>query len=67
MIAKPIQVVLRRFVVGSVAALLLTFLAYRLHFNLSAATSLHLCPLPASTISLPNLCSSSTSLIRTIG
>jgi two-component system sensor histidine kinase KdpD len=42
MIAKPIQVVLRRFVAGSVAALLLTFLAYRLHFNLSAATSLHL-------------------------
>jgi two-component system, OmpR family, sensor histidine kinase KdpD len=42
MMAKPIQVVLRRVAVGSVAALLLTFLAYRLHFNLSAATSIHL-------------------------
>jgi two-component system sensor histidine kinase KdpD len=42
MIAKPIHVVLRRVATGSVAALLLTFLAYRLHFNLSAATSIHL-------------------------
>jgi two-component system, OmpR family, sensor histidine kinase KdpD len=42
MIAKPIHVVLRRVAAGSVAALLLTLLAYRLHFNLSAATSIHL-------------------------
>jgi two-component system sensor histidine kinase KdpD len=42
MIAKPIQAVLRGFAAGSVVALLLTALAYRLHFNLSAATSIHL-------------------------
>jgi two-component system sensor histidine kinase KdpD len=42
MIAKPIRVILRRVALGSIAALLLTFLAFRLHFNLSAATSIHL-------------------------
>jgi two-component system, OmpR family, sensor histidine kinase KdpD len=42
MIAKQIRVVLCRVLVGSVAALLLTLLAYRLHFNLSSATSVHL-------------------------
>jgi hypothetical protein len=87
MIAKPIQVVLCRLAGGSAVGMLLTLLSYGLHFNLSAATSIHLflvvvialrwvyskrswfqfCPLPASTTSLPNLCSSSTSQIRTIG
>src|ERR1700738_3601113 len=42
MIAKPIKVVLRRIAVGSACAMLLTLLSYRLHFNLSAATSIHL-------------------------
>src|SRR6202789_1662503 len=42
MIAKPIQVVLRRLAGGCAAGMLLTFLSYRLHFNLSAATSVHL-------------------------
>lgn len=42
MIAKPIQVVLRRIAGGSAAGMLLTLLSYRLHFNLSAATSVHL-------------------------
>lgn len=41
MTAKPIKVVLRRIVGGSVAAILLTFFSYHLHFNLSAATSIH--------------------------
>jgi len=38
MIAKPVRGV----AAGSVAALSLTFLAFHLHFNLSAATSVHL-------------------------
>ena len=42
MIAKQIRVVLYRVVMGSAAALLLTLFAYRLHFNLSSATSIHL-------------------------
>ena len=42
MSAKPIRVVLCRIVVGNIAALLFTLLAYRLHFNLSSATSIHL-------------------------
>jgi two-component system, OmpR family, sensor histidine kinase KdpD len=42
MTAKPIGVVLRRIAVGSAAAMLFTLLSYRLHFNLSAATSIHL-------------------------
>ena len=42
MIAKQIRVILYRVVMGSAAALLLTLFAYRLHFNLSSATSIHL-------------------------
>jgi two-component system sensor histidine kinase KdpD len=42
MTAKPTKVVLRRIAIGSASAMLLTFLSYRLHFNLSAATSIHL-------------------------
>src|SRR6202789_683419 len=42
MIAKQIRMVLYRVVIGSAAALLLTLCAYRLHFNLSSATSIHL-------------------------
>lgn len=42
MTAKPIKVVLCRIAGGSAAAMLLTSLSYRLHFNLSAATSIHL-------------------------
>ena len=42
MIAKPIQVVLRRIAGGCAAGMLLTLLSHRLHFNLSAATSAHL-------------------------
>src|ERR1700743_576755 len=42
MIAKPIHVVLRRIAGGSATGMLLTLLSYRLHFNLSAATSVHL-------------------------
>jgi len=42
MTAKPIQVVLRRIAGGCAAGMLLTLLSYRLHFNLSAATSVHL-------------------------
>jgi len=42
MIAKPIRVKLGRILLGSVAALLLSLLAFRLHFNLSSATSIHL-------------------------
>jgi two-component system sensor histidine kinase KdpD len=42
MIANPIRIVLCRVVVGSIAASLLTFVAFRLHFNLSSATSVHL-------------------------
>src|ERR1700748_1492806 len=42
MIARPIQVVLRRIASGCASGMLLTLLAYHLHFNLSAATSTHL-------------------------
>jgi two-component system sensor histidine kinase KdpD len=42
MLAKPIRVVFYRVAMGSAAALLLTLSAYRLHFNLSSATSIHL-------------------------
>lgn len=42
MTAKPIKVVLCRIAVGSASAMLLTLLSYRLHFNLSSATSIHL-------------------------
>jgi two-component system sensor histidine kinase KdpD len=42
MIARPIRYAFLRIAIGSVAALLITFLAYRLHFNLSSATSVHL-------------------------
>ena len=42
MIAKPIRIVLCRVAAGSAAALLLTFIAFRLHCNLSSATSIHL-------------------------
>jgi two-component system, OmpR family, sensor histidine kinase KdpD len=42
MIAKRILDVSRRVAAGCVAALFLTFLAYRFHFNLSSATSVHL-------------------------
>jgi two-component system sensor histidine kinase KdpD len=42
MIAKPIRKVFRRAAAGSIVALLLTFAAYHLHFNLSSATSVHL-------------------------
>jgi two-component system sensor histidine kinase KdpD len=42
MIAKPIRIVARRVAAGSAAALLLTYVAFRLHFNLSSATSVHL-------------------------
>jgi two-component system sensor histidine kinase KdpD len=42
MIAKPIRIALRRIAAGSLAAFLLTFIAFRLHFNLSSATSVHL-------------------------
>jgi two-component system, OmpR family, sensor histidine kinase KdpD len=42
MTAKPTKVVLRRIAIGSASAMLLTFLSYRLHFNLSAATSIHI-------------------------
>jgi two-component system sensor histidine kinase KdpD len=41
MLARPIRLILRRIAAGSSAAALLTFLAFRLHFNLSAATSVH--------------------------
>jgi two-component system, OmpR family, sensor histidine kinase KdpD len=41
-IAKPIRIVLCRVAAGSAAALLLTFIAFRLHCNLSSATSIHL-------------------------
>lgn len=42
MTAKSIRDVSRRVAAGSAVALLLTFLAYRFHFNLGSATSLHL-------------------------
>lgn len=42
MTAKRIKVVLARTVIGSSSTMLLTLLAYHLHFNLSAATSIHL-------------------------
>jgi two-component system sensor histidine kinase KdpD len=42
MIARRIRVVLPRIAGGSAAGMLLTLLSYRLHFNLSAATSVHL-------------------------
>jgi len=42
MTAKPIREVSRRVAAGSVAALLITLLAYRFHLNLSSATSAHL-------------------------
>jgi len=42
MTAKPIRDVSRTVATGSAAALLLTFLAFRFHFNLGSATSLHL-------------------------
>jgi two-component system sensor histidine kinase KdpD len=42
MTTKPVKVVLVRIVVGSSSAMLLTLLAFRLHFNLSSATSIHL-------------------------
>jgi len=42
MIAEPIQVVLRRLAGSCAAGMLLTLLSYQLHFNLSAATSVHL-------------------------
>jgi two-component system, OmpR family, sensor histidine kinase KdpD len=42
MIAKHIRVVLYRVAMGSLAALLLTLFAFRLHFNLSSATSIYL-------------------------
>lgn len=42
MIAKPLRDASFRAIAGSAAAFAVTFLAYRFHFNLSAATSLHL-------------------------
>jgi two-component system, OmpR family, sensor histidine kinase KdpD len=42
MIAMPTRDTLRRIVVGCLAALLITLVAFRLHFNLSSATSAHL-------------------------
>jgi two-component system sensor histidine kinase KdpD len=42
MLSRPIRVVLYRVVMGSAVALLLTLCAFRLHFNLSSATSIHL-------------------------
>jgi two-component system sensor histidine kinase KdpD len=42
MIARRIHTVVGRVFAGSIAALLLSLLAYSLHFNLSSATSVHL-------------------------
>ncbi|WP_263355613.1 sensor histidine kinase [Acidicapsa ligni] len=42
MTTTPIKVVLRRIAGGSASAMLLTLISFRLHFNLSAATSIHL-------------------------
>lgn len=42
MSAKQIRITAFRVVLGYIAAILLTLLAYRLHFNLSSATSIHL-------------------------
>src|ERR1700753_1465376 len=42
MSAKPLSLAICQVAGGCVAAFALTLLAYRLHFNLSAATSLHL-------------------------
>jgi two-component system, OmpR family, sensor histidine kinase KdpD len=42
MIAKPIRVTLGKIALGGLATLLLTFLAFRLHFNTSSATSIYL-------------------------
>jgi len=42
MIAMPTRDTLRRIVMGCLAALLITLVAFRLHFNLSSATSAHL-------------------------
>jgi two-component system sensor histidine kinase KdpD len=42
MIARHIRLVFYRVVMGSLAALLLTLVAFRLHFNLSSATSVYL-------------------------
>lgn len=42
MIAKPIRDASLKIAAGSAAALLITFLSYRLDFNLSSATSVHL-------------------------
>jgi two-component system, OmpR family, sensor histidine kinase KdpD len=42
MIATQIRTVIFRVFVGSTVALLLSLLAFRLHFNLSSATSIHL-------------------------
>ena len=42
MIAKQISMVVRRVFLGSITALFLSLIAYRLHFNLSSATSVHL-------------------------
>ena len=42
MFARPVRVALYRIVMGSAAAILLTLSAFRLHFNLSSATSVHL-------------------------
>lgn len=42
MSGKQIRVVLYRLVTGSIAAFLLSVFAFRLHFNLSSATSIHL-------------------------
>jgi two-component system, OmpR family, sensor histidine kinase KdpD len=42
MIARQIRTGVRRVFLGSIAALLLSLVAFRLHFNLSSATSIHL-------------------------
>jgi two-component system, OmpR family, sensor histidine kinase KdpD len=42
MTSSQIHTVIRRVIAGSIAALLLSLLAFRLHFNLSSATSIHL-------------------------
>ena len=42
MIAKPIRDASLKIAAGSAAALLITFLSYRLDFNLSSATSVQL-------------------------
>src|SRR5271154_3501289 len=39
---RPIRAAAARLIIGVLAALLITWVAYRFHFNLSSATSVHL-------------------------